>query len=136
VVTEDSAKSNAQLELEKARAALSAARALAGLSLWDDAVSRAYYAAYHAATAALFSLGFEARTHAGTHDLFFKHLVAPGHLPRRVAKQLAALQTFREQADYSIAIRFDAESAGEEIEHAAFIVSEIEGLLRARGILS
>jgi hypothetical protein len=127
---------NARRELQRAEAALAAARALAQLGLWDDAVSRAYYAAFHAAKAALFSAGVQARTHEGTHDLLFQHFVATGALRRQVAKGLAALQRYREQADYSTTVRFDAESGAEEIDRAAGIVGEITDLLRARGVLA
>lgn len=122
---------NAALELAKAEAALRAARALAELDLWDDALSRAYYAAYHAVTAALFALGIEARTHAGTHDLFFRYFVLTEKMPRTASKDLAALQRYREQADYSTTIRFTAASGAEEVERAAGLVAAIRVLLDA-----
>lgn len=128
-MTDEHASENKRLELQKAEAALRAARALADLGLWDDAVSRAYYAAYHAATAALFAAGLQARTHKGTHDLLFQHYVAPGKLARKTSKDLAALQRFREQADYSTAFRFDEETGGEEVERAARIVESIVELI-------
>jgi uncharacterized protein (UPF0332 family) len=134
-MTEQNRGHNARFELEKAKAALAAARALGGLGLWDDAISRGYYAAYHAATAALASAGLQARTHSGTHDLLFEHFVRNGPLERRVTKDLAALQRYREHADYSTTIRFDADSAAEEIERAGRIVLEVEELLRSRGLL-
>lgn len=86
--------------------------------LWDDAVSRAYYAAYHIVQAVLFTAGLEARTHEGIHDLFFLHFVRPGVFPRRLTRLLASLQKYREQADYSRAVRFDAEGASDEVAHA------------------
>lgn len=124
-----SAAENARLEMDKADAALRAARTLADLDLGDDAVSRAYYAAYHAAMAALYSAGLQARTHSGTHDLLFQHFVSVGRLPRTVTKDLAALQRYREQADYSAAITFDAVSAHEEVERAERVVEAVRELL-------
>ncbi|MBI2895099.1 MAG: HEPN domain-containing protein [Deltaproteobacteria bacterium] len=117
--------------MAKARAALEEARALARLDMWDGAVSRAYYAAFHAATAALVSQGVEARTHAGTHDLFFRHLVAPGRLPRALSKDLAALQRYREQADYSASVRFAADTGADEVDRAGRIVEAVASLLAA-----
>lgn len=128
-----SAAENVQLEMTKAEAALRAARALLDLDLGDDAVSRAYYAAYHAAVAVLYSSGLQARTHAGTHDLLFQHFVSSGRLPRTVTKDLAALQRYREQADYSAAITFDAASAREEVDRAERVVEAVRALLGAVG---
>jgi uncharacterized protein (UPF0332 family) len=132
-MTGENRKFNAQVELDKARAALRAARALADLGLWDDAVSRAYYAAFHAANALLLSEGILARTHAGTHDLLFQNFVVPGIVERAVSKDLAALQRYREQADYSSSIRFDATTGGEEVSRAERVVVTLSPLLIARG---
>jgi uncharacterized protein (UPF0332 family) len=132
-MTGENRKLNAQVELDKSRAALQAAQALAGLGLWDDAVSRAYYAAFHAANALLLSEGILARTHAGTHDLLFQNHVPPGVVDRAVSKDLAALQRYREQADYSSAVRFDATSGAEEVSRAERVVAALTSVLSARG---
>jgi uncharacterized protein (UPF0332 family) len=132
-MTGENRKLNAQVELDKSRAALQAAQALAGLGLWDDAVSRAYYAAFHAANALLLSEGILARTHAGTHDLLFQNYVSPGVVDRAVSKDLAALQRYREQADYSSAVRFDATSGAEEVSRAERVVAALTSVLSARG---
>lgn len=134
-MTDENRRENARLEMEKADAALRAARALAGLGLWDDAVSRAYYAAFHAATAALYSAGLRAGTHRGVHGLLYQHFVQTGRLGRQVTKDLAALQRYREQADYSTEIRFDAATAPEEIDRADRIVAQVIAMLRADGSL-
>ena len=59
---------NARFELikgymAKAKDKLAVAQELLGRQHYDDAVSRAYYAAFHAAQAALISEGQEADTH-------------------------------------------------------------------------
>jgi uncharacterized protein (UPF0332 family) len=98
-VTDENRRTNVTLELAKGQNALHAARLCADAGLWDDAVSRAYYAAFHHVQALLFSAGLEARSHTGTHHLFHLHLVRPGHVPARLGKLLAGLQKYREQAD-------------------------------------
>jgi len=50
-------------ELARAKKALLAAKTLMGKRLFEDCVSRAYYAVLHAAKAALFLGGVEADTH-------------------------------------------------------------------------
>ena len=58
--------------LDKARRRLDAAVRDLDAGDAEGAVSRAYYAAFHAASAALASEGLSAKTHAGAHNLFFK----------------------------------------------------------------
>ena len=59
-------------------ARLAAAHDLVTCRRYEDAVSRAYYAAFHAATATLLSLGIESKTHGGLRALFALHVVRPG----------------------------------------------------------
>jgi hypothetical protein len=51
-----------------------------------------------------------------------------------VAKDFAALQRFREQADYSTIVRFDESSGRPELERAAGVVAAIEAILAQAGI--
>jgi uncharacterized protein (UPF0332 family) len=132
-VTDENRRENLIVELEKGAASLQAAELCLGAGLWDDAVSRAYYAAYHHVQAVLFSEGLEARTHAGTHDLFYLHFVRTGLVPARLAKLFAALQRYREQADYSRAFHFTAEGAREEAAHARELCAGLADWLAARG---
>ena len=105
-------------ELAKGEDALRAARLCLDASLWDDAVSRAYYAAFHHVTALLVTEGVEARTHGGAHDLLYLHFVRPGRFPAHEAKRFSGLQKFREQADYARSVRFDEAGAREEVASA------------------
>lgn len=134
-MTEDNRRQNLTLELEKADASLAAARLCLGAGLWDDAVSRAYYAAFHAVQAVLLSEGFESRSHHGAHDLFFMHFVRPGRLDAGLAKLLAGLQRYREQADYSRAFRFNELGAREEVRHAEEIQTAMKDYLAQHGWL-
>lgn len=133
-MTRDDEVENARLELARARESLQAAATLVDASLWNDAISRAYYAAFHAATALLFSEGLQARTHSGVHDLVYLRFVQPGVLGRDLARDFAALQRRRENADYSTTVRFDGEAAREELAAATRLVGAIDALLRDRGV--
>jgi len=64
-VTADNRKQNVADELVRAAQCLAAAEALVGLGLAADAISRAYYAAFHLVRALLFSRGTEPRSHQG-----------------------------------------------------------------------
>ena len=86
--------------LAKARDKARVARELSDRGDWDDAVSRAYYAAFHAAQAALLTEGQRAETHRGLVVLFALLLVRTGKLDRRWGKFLANLKDDREAGDY------------------------------------
>ncbi len=63
-----------QEEMKKAARSLKAAQKLLGEELTDDAVSRAYYAVFHSARAALKTKGIETKTHQGLITRFALHL--------------------------------------------------------------
>ncbi len=98
----------------KAEERLAAAHDLVTFRRYEDAVSRAYYAAFHAATATLLSLGIESKTHGGLRALFALHVVRPGLVARGVGRSLEDLYDNRRRSDYEVATYFgeeDAESA-------------------------
>ena len=132
---EENRRRNLELELERATTALRAAQVCFDAGLWDDAVSRSYYAAYHTVQAVVFTAGLEARTHEGLHDLFFLHFIRPGLFPRRLARLVASLQKYREQADYSRAIRFDEDGAREAVANAREVHDSLRAWLASAGWL-
>lgn len=86
--------------LAKARDKLMVARELLSKAHWDDAVSRAYYAAFHAAQAALLTEGQRGESHRGVVTLFGLLLVKPGKFEKKWGKFLANLKDDRETGDY------------------------------------
>lgn len=77
-------------ELARAKKALFAAKTLIEKGLFEDCVSRAYYAVLHAAKAALFLVGVESDTHNGVRRMFGLHLVKTGKIEKEFAKILTA----------------------------------------------
>ena len=67
-------------ELKKAEQSLKAAQNLLADGLYDDAVSRAYYAVFHSARAALKIKGTETVSHKGLISQFALHLVRAGEV--------------------------------------------------------
>jgi uncharacterized protein (UPF0332 family) len=134
-VTGENRRANVAAEVERGAESLRAADVCLSVRLWDDAVSRGYYAAFHLVSALLLTEGLEARRHHGVHDLFFLHFVKPGRVPPKLARLFGALQKHREQADYSRAFRFDEEGAREEVEHAREICAFIRDELLRSGWL-
>lgn len=86
--------------LSKARDKARVARELLAKGEWDDAVSRAYYAAFHAAQAALLTEGQRGETHKGLITLFGLLLVKTGKFDKKWGKFLASLKDDREAGDY------------------------------------
>src|SRR3954464_12254312 len=86
--------------IRRAHQALDAARLLNEKAFHADAVSRAYYAAFHAATALLGSIGVSAKTHDGVKSLVAQHFVRPGALSAESARILAHAEADRGDADY------------------------------------
>lgn len=90
----------------KAETALAGARVLLQSGDSDGACSRAYYAMFDAAHAALFALGIEdiskpIKTHNGLVGKFGEHLVRGNHVAAEHGSNLNKVQNLRELADYS-----------------------------------
>lgn len=94
-----------EVELKKAQGALKAAEELNRKGLCDDAASRLYYAAFHAARASVLKENPEAdpQTHKGTAILYTREVVHKGKAPEEFSRLLARLQAERERADYGVA---------------------------------
>ena len=115
--------------LAKARDKARVARDLFAKGDWDDAVSRAYYAAFHAAQAALLTEGQRGETHKGMVIMFGLLLVKTGKFDRKWGKFLANLKDDREGGDYDALSYIDAETARRAVQEAAEFVSKVEGYI-------
>lgn len=109
-------------ELRVAAEELLAAEQLIGIALYRIALTRTYFAVFHAARAVLYAQGYDPKTHQGVLTLFNQHLIRPGHFEPRAARVIARLQKFREQADYGESFLVDLEGAEEELVAARELV--------------
>jgi uncharacterized protein (UPF0332 family) len=134
-MTGENRQRNAEAEIRKSRQALAAADALIAAGLYDDAVSRLYYAVFHMASAVLLGLDVEVRTHGALQSLFAQHVVRPGLVGLDASRRLAALFGVRQQADYNRHFETDEAGARAERVSAASLVEELESVLRARGVI-
>lgn len=89
------------------------------------AVTRAYFAVFHAVRARVYAEGLEPRTHNGTHHLFNAHLVKTGIYDASASRLVARLQKYREEADYSRAFVVDEAGASEDVAAARGLVERI-----------
>jgi uncharacterized protein (UPF0332 family) len=117
--------------LERCREELAAARLLAGKGFEAQSVSRAYFAAFFAAEAALFALGETRSKHSGIISAFVQLLVRGGQLDEEVGRLLRSLFERRNEADYS-PVDVPAEEADAAIRDAERVVNAVEGWLARR----
>jgi len=130
-VTSENRSANAAAELAVAEEDLASARSSAEHGFFRAAVSRAYFAAFHAARALLLTRGLEPRSHKGARHLLNRHFVRTGELDRSFDRLLAYAEKDREDADYAPAVAFSAEEAAERIDTAERLVDEARRRCRA-----
>lgn len=118
-------------ELTRAKKALLAAKTLLEKDLFEDCVSRAYYAVLHAAKAALVLSEVEVDSHSGARSMFGLQLVKTGKIEREFAKIFTAEQEDREIGDYDIDIEIVEERARQRVNEAEKFVQRIEKYLQA-----
>lgn len=88
-------------ELSKAREALPDADRLASSGGTSNGiVNRLYYAAFHAAQAALYDRGIKPSTHGGVLNRFGEEIVLGGATTREQGRLRTTLADLRQQADY------------------------------------
>jgi uncharacterized protein (UPF0332 family) len=115
--------------LAKAREKARVARDLCARGEWDDAVSRAYYAVFHAAQAVLITEGQRAESHKGLVSLFGLLLVKTKKLDKKWGKLLSNLKDDREASDYEALSFLDEETARRAVREAEEFVTEAERYL-------
>ena len=108
--------------LERAHEALESARILHQSQHYLDSVSRAYYAMYHVAMAALIPEGVSVKTHKGTIGLFYQRLIATGKLPPDLGRAFSFAFEKRTSGDYEAYFEL------EEVESAK-ILADSESFL-------
>jgi uncharacterized protein (UPF0332 family) len=116
--------------ISKRQRALASAHACADAGHHEAAVSRAHFAAHHAASALLSTLGLAARTSAELREGIGRHFIRSGRLPPRFARLLVRIAADRDDADCNAASTFNAGDAHEAIEAAAEVLAESERVMR------
>lgn len=114
----------------KADRRLKVAQTLHAQGEYEDATSRAYYAIYHAAQAALLTEGLRADSHRGLAMLFGLHLVEKGKLPKKLAKYLRNVRDDREEGDYEVFSSIDQETSEAALREAREFLQAITDYLQ------
>jgi uncharacterized protein (UPF0332 family) len=123
----------APLELARARRLVAAGRHLHAGGFFEDAVSRPYYAVFHAACALLASVGRTVRTHDGLRAAFAQHFVGPGAMDAKYSRLLARIAADRNDADYGAVATFRSEDAEDDLRQAEEFIAAVEAYLASAG---
>ena len=120
----------AKKELVRADKSLQSARMLLENQLYEDCVSRSYYAVLHAAKAALIKNGVEAEPHQAVRRMFGLHLIKTEKIEKHFAEILTAQQEDREIGDYNIYLNIQQERASKRVLDAEKFVKRVEKYLQ------
>lgn len=119
--------------VDKGRRSLAAARRDYDAGDYDLTVSRAYYAMFHLAVAALRTRGAEYRRHAGVIAAFRDQFVAAGVFAPGLHVALGRAFGERNASDYGYAERVSQAAAHRILDDATRFVDEVEAYLRRTG---
>ena len=126
---------NVSAEWLKSQKAFQEAQVLLAQKLEEGAISRSYYAVFHAVKALLFSKGLDTSTHQGSMRLFNLHFIQAGLFEQRFSRVLSRAKQEREEADYFAEYTFSFEDAEENIKNAKVFLLESEKYLKSLGYL-
>lgn len=116
--------------LERAEISIRAARELASGGYYDFVASRAYYAAFYAATAILLHEELEFSKHSAVIASIHQRFVKTGRLDKKYGKDLNWLFELRGVGDYGATIHVSQQDAEKAIRAAEGFVQAIEALIQ------
>jgi uncharacterized protein (UPF0332 family) len=122
---EDEISSN----LERADTNLQVARELLEKEYYDVSASRAYYAAFYAASALLLNDGIDTSKHSGVIALIHQHFVKNGKLSREQGRNLNWLFELRSVGDYGVSLHVAQGDAQRAVNIAQDFFEAVKALL-------
>lgn len=122
--------STVEAHMEKAAKRLRVGEKLLQEGEYEDSISRAYYAMYHAAKAALAIMNVFPKTHEGLVSAFGKRFVLTGTFPKELGRTLADAKAARETYEYSITAIVEKAEAESVLEDAQKFVAAINRFIK------
>ncbi len=116
-------------EWQRGEACRQVARLCLQHGFYGDAVSRAYYAAFHAAKAPLALYDISTRNHRGVNSLFSLQIVKPGLVEDNWGSVIGQLSPLRIAADYRVDRVFSETDAVRACARADDFATRIHALL-------
>lgn len=98
-----------EYRIQKSRDLLDEIRFLIDNGFANTAISRMYYACYHAISALLFNYTIDTKTHRGLRLQFNNHFVKTGKINIEKAKVFAMIYERRQESDYDDFMEFTLE---------------------------
>lgn len=123
-------KNLAFYRIKSARDRLVVAEELFNNGHYSDAVSKAYYAIFQAARAALATFELDSRKHSGVISMFNINFIKTGILPKEYRKIIAAAQDLRLASDYDDFYLVSRNEAEKSLENARIFISGVEEYLQ------
>ena len=117
--------------MAKADEKLASAATSTAAGFHGDAASRACYAAFHAATAALAVRGLSFSSHRETIGAFTREFIGSGLFDADATRRLRRLFQHRQTADYDWKSSIDQPTAAEDIADATAIVHACRAIIEA-----
>ena len=119
-----------QLHIEKAQNFLNQADEMRGLSHWDMAINRYYYASFHALHALFVANRLIAHTHDGLITIFGKEFVQTGKVERKYGRYLSMMEQLRKLADYNCTTSVSEDEVAELAQPAHELIDVIITLIK------
>lgn len=122
-------KSEILSNLERAETNLQVAGELLERGYYDVSASRAYYAAFYAASALLLNHGFDTSKHSGVIALIHQHFVKSGKLSKEQGRNLNWLFELRSVGDYGVSLHVALEDAQRAVKTTEDFFQSVKALL-------
>ncbi len=111
--------------IERAKKYLDSAEKLLEAGDYESATSRAYYAMFYAAEAALLTKGLSFSSHKGVISAFGEQFIKTGDLAREMGRELNRAFEKRQLADYEYTFVITREEAGELVIQGRLFVDRV-----------
>jgi uncharacterized protein (UPF0332 family) len=121
--------------IEKAEESLQGASILAREKMYAFAVSRAYYAVFYSAEAALITKNLMSSSHKSIITLFNREFIRTKLLPQEIYKVINNLNNERQSADYYYFASYTSEECEECIVQATSFVDAVRTYIIQGGFL-
>jgi len=121
--------------IERAMRYLKSAKILLKEKDYESSVSRAYYAMFYSAQAALLTKKLSFSSHKGVISAFGEHFIKTGIFPREMGRELNRAFEKRQIGDYEYTFVITKQEAEEILRNAKEFITKITQYLQEKNIL-
>ena len=118
------------MQMNEAKEIITFIPAYINIGDYNGAISRSYYAAFHAVSALLISDSHHFGTHQGAVIMLHQHYVATGILSKTDGAFYSQLQTMREKSDYNCTYNAKEEDTAPRIEQTRQFIDKVLNLIK------